>query len=128
MKTIKINIILLIITMPCFVYSQTDEINCLKIFNTLVYENLLNLVDCKKNKVSINNIDIIFEVYVSEYGKLDSVFIKKSNLNLFLINEESLVSSIVGKEIPCLRKVYYKNQLIPDKIIISFNKKLVEYK
>jgi len=125
----KVHIISLvfIVLMPCLSYSQTEEIECLKAFNSLVYDNLSKL---NKNNIDVssNNLNLIFELYVSECGRIDSITIRKSNLNNFDISETVLISSIVGTKIPCIRSVYYKGELLPDKVTIVYNTKILEEK
>lgn len=125
---LRANIISLIfVIVPFLSYSQTEEIECLKTFNSIVYDNLLNL-DTNNVDVSSNNVNLIFELYVSECGKIDSATLKKSNLNNLAISETAVLSSVTGKTFPCLREVYYKGELLPDKIIIVYNTKILEDK
>jgi hypothetical protein len=125
---LRANIISLIfVIVPFWSYSQTEEIECLKIFNSIVYDNLLN-IDTNNVDVSSNNVTLIFELYVSECGKIDSAIVKKSNLSNLAICETAVLSSVIGKKIPCLRGVYYKGELLPDKIIIVYNTKMLEDK
>lgn len=125
---LRANIISLIfVIVPFLSYSQTEEIECLKTFNSIVYDNLLNL-DTNNVDVSSNNVNLIFELYVSECGKIDSAILKKSNLNNLAISETAVLSSVTGKTFPCLREVYYKGELLPDKIIIVYNTKILEDK
>lgn len=90
-----------------------------------MYNNLSKL-DTNNIDLSSNNVNLIFELCVSKRGKIDSVTIRKSNLNNFAISETALISSIVGKKIPCLREVYYKGELLPDKVIIVYNTKFLK--
>lgn len=125
---LRANIISLIfVIVPFLSYSQTEEIECLKTFNSIVYDNLLNL-DTNNVDVSSNNVNLIFELYVSECGKIDSATLKKSNLSNLAISETAVLSSVTGKNFPCLREVYYKGELLPDKIIIVYNTKILEDK
>src|SRR5690554_5763911 len=126
MKSIRTIILLILIAvMPYIAYSQTEEIECLKTFNSFVHNNLSKL-DTNNIDLSSNNVNLIFELCVSKCGKIDSVTIRKSNLNNFAISETALISSIVGKKIPCLGEVYYKGELLPDKVIIVYNTKFLE--
>lgn len=129
MKSIKVHIIALIfiVLMPCLSYSQTEEIECLKVFNSLVHDNLSKL---NKNNIDVssNNLNIIFELCVSECGRIDSLTVRKSNLNDLDISETALISSLLGKNIPCIRTVYYKGELLPDKVTIVYNTKFLKEK
>jgi hypothetical protein len=119
-KTLFISFILLAFTSD-LLYSQTEETLCLKEFNSLVYNSLRSNSGNDSIDLSSNNIRIVFELYVSECGKMDSVIIRKSNLNNFSISEIALASSITGEKIPCLRDIYYKGELLPDKIVVIYN-------
>lgn len=129
MKSIFKYIILLALTafFPNYSYSQTEEIECLKTFNLLVHKKLSNL-NTNNVDLSSNNLNIIFELYVGNCGKIDSIALKKSNLNTFAISESALITSLVGEKFPCIRKVYFKGELLPDKVIIVYNTKILEEK
>lgn len=106
----------------CCTFAQTDEISCLKSFNSSVHQTLQGLTSNKVD-VSSEQVKLVFELYVSECGRIDSVQLKKSNLKTIGVKENDIVSSITGKVIPCLRNVYYNSELLPDKIIVVYNTK-----
>ncbi|MDX2001125.1 MAG: hypothetical protein SFW35_01750 [Chitinophagales bacterium] len=117
--------VVLFMLSPYSLLAQTEEIECLKSFNSTVHQTLRDLTNNKVD-VSSNSIRLIFEFFVSENGKIDSAVIKKSNLGTFGISETAVTAAIIGKPFPCLRDVYYKGELIPDKIVVPYNTNIIE--
>jgi hypothetical protein len=127
-KTLFISFILLAFTSD-LLYSQTEETLCLKEFNSLVYNSLRSNSGNDSIDLSSNNIRIVFELYVSECGKIDSANILKSNLHKIGISHSVITSSIVGNVFPCLRDYYIpKDGLLPERINIKYNTIILEEK
>lgn len=103
--------------------AQTDEIACLKVVNSTVHQALLKQND-EIGRYS-DSIKLIFELFINENGRVDSAIVKKSNLIEFNINELVVVSSIVGESFSCLREVYFKDKVPPDRIIVPYNTKFL---
>jgi hypothetical protein len=77
-----------------------------------------------KNQPS-DSIRLIFRLYVDETGKIDSVqILQEKNLIKLKINNSMVISSLLGRELPCLRSAYYKpyrGNLLPDNIIVVYD-------
>src|SRR5690606_38682853 len=122
----KTYFILILLAVPFLSFSQTDETACIKSFHSLVHKSLSDLGGDSID-VSSDNIRIVFELYVSECGKIDSVFILNGSLQNFGICDSTITSSITGEIFPCLREFYISNNgILPDKIFITYNRKLFE--
>lgn len=128
MKIIKkyIFILVLFVTIPNCLYSNVNnDIECLQIFNNYIYNKLLEL---NRNNIDVTsrNINIIFEISFSEDGNIDSVFLARSNLKCFDIDEYTLISSLIDQKMPCFINVFYKEKILPDKIIVVYNTKILQ--
>lgn len=115
---------LILVISSCSAVAQTDEITCLKSFNSSINNTLLSLSEDSAD-ISSERVNLIFELYISECGKIDSVQLKKSNLYTIGLKEKDVLSAIRGKAFPCLRNVYYNNELLPNKIIVVYNTKFL---
>lgn len=120
LKSTLLLIAIMVLIVSCKLFSQTKEIDCLKEFNSIVKQELINLSNNEIN-VTSDSIKLIFELYVLESGEIDSICVKKSNLDNFGISDTLLASKIIGKTFVCMRDVYYKVELPPDKVIIVYN-------
>lgn len=127
MKYKLIGLAILIIINSCRLNSQTAELDCLKKFNSSIKIELINLSD-NKLCVSSDNIKLVFEIFINnKEGKIDSVFIRNSNLSKFHLNEDQLKSKILEQKFPCLREIYYEGaKFPPDRIIIMYNTSSLE--
>lgn len=127
MEIVKTHIILFLFAIPFLSFPQTEKKTvCLKSFHSLVHKSLSDSTSDSID-VSSDNIRIIFELYVSEYGKIDSASILKDNLQKFGICHSTITSSITGNIFPCLREFYIPNNgILPEKINIIYNTRFLE--
>jgi len=129
MKNYKSCFMLFILAlMPYWSYSQLKETECLGVFNSLIYENLL-FIDPSGTDLSSENIRLVFELKVLDDGTVVNAILKQSNLSSFNINESDLLFRINGIKIPYLRDMsFMHSEIPPDRMCIIYNSHLLSVK